>query len=168
MAKLERVYNVPLRKEWLKVPKYQRAAKAMRGLRAFLVRHMKSDNVIIGPFVNMEVWTHGMKNPPHHVKVNAVKEDDGTVTVELFGKPLPQRKDAKPAEKGAVKKAVEALTGLTVKDKKPEQEKPAIPSPALQALPSPETAKEPPFEEKLKEPKKSLEKKEKKAKIIKK
>lgn len=168
MAKLERVYNVPLRKEWLKVPRYQRAAKAMRGLRAFLTRHMKTDNVIIGPFVNMEVWSHGMKNPPHHVKVNAIKEDDGTVTVELYGKPLPQRKEVKPAEKGAVKKAVEALTGLTVKDKKPDEEKPALPPPASQAPLSPESSKELTSEKKVTEPKKALEIKEKKAKIVKK
>lgn len=119
MAVLERTYNVPLRKEWLKVPKYQRAAKASRALRQFCVRHMKSEDIIIGPFVNMELWSHGMRNPPHHVKINAVKDDKGQVIIELFGKPMPARKAA-PMEKGAVKKAVEAITGMKVKDKKPE------------------------------------------------
>ena len=37
---LERTYNVPLRKEWLKVPKYKRAKKAVTALRQFLVKHM--------------------------------------------------------------------------------------------------------------------------------
>lgn len=120
MAKIERVYNVPLRKEWLKVPKYQRAAKAVRALRDFALRHMKTEEVIIGPFANLEIWRHGMRNPPHHVKINAVKEDDGKVVIELFGKPLPKTQKEKPMEKGAVKKAVEALTGMKVKDKKPE------------------------------------------------
>lgn len=130
MAKLERVYNVPLRKEWLKVPKYQRAAKAMRALRAFVLRHMKTEEAIIGPFVNMEVWSRGMRNPPHHVKINAVKEEDGTVVIELFGKPLPKTKQEKPVEKGAVKKAVEALTGLKIKDKKPEVKMAEVVQPA--------------------------------------
>ena len=121
MARVERVYNVPLRKEWLKVPKYQRAAKAIRALRSFVLRHMKTEEAVIGPFVNQEVWSHGIRNPPHHVKINAVKEDDGTVVIELFGKPLPKTKEEKPVEKGAVKKAVEALTGLKIKGKKPEQ-----------------------------------------------
>lgn len=120
MAKIERVYNVPLRKEWLKVPLYQRAEKAVRALRQFTIRHMKSEEVIIGPHANMELWKRGMRNPPHHIKINAVKEDDGKVVIELFGKPMPSTKKEKPMEKGAVKKAVEALTGMKVKDKKPE------------------------------------------------
>ena len=45
---LERTYNVPLRKEFLKVPKYKRAKKAVTALKQFLVKHMKSDNIKIG------------------------------------------------------------------------------------------------------------------------
>ena len=45
---LERTYNVPLRKEFLKVPKYKRAKKAVKALKQFLAKHMKSDNVKIG------------------------------------------------------------------------------------------------------------------------
>ena len=45
---LERVYNVPLRKEFLKAPRYKRAKKAVTALKQFLVRHMKSDKIKIG------------------------------------------------------------------------------------------------------------------------
>ena len=37
-VKLERVYNVPLRKEWLKVPKYKRSKKALAALKQFLAK----------------------------------------------------------------------------------------------------------------------------------
>jgi len=76
---LEREYNIPLRKEWLKVPKYKRAKKAIAGIKKFLVRHMKVDdekNVKIGNYLNLKVWERGIKNPPHHVQVNVVKADD--------------------------------------------------------------------------------------------
>jgi len=53
---VEREYNVPLRKEWLKVPRYKRAKKAVTALRQFLVRHMKSDKIHIGTFLNEELW----------------------------------------------------------------------------------------------------------------
>ena len=86
MAKLERTYIVPLRKEFMKVPAHKRAKKAVRALRAFLVRHMKSDNVKLGNFVNKAIWARSMKNPPRFVKVTAIKDDDGAVTAELFGK----------------------------------------------------------------------------------
>ncbi len=94
-TKIERTYTIPLRREYLKVPRYRRTEKASRALRQFLVKHMKSDDVKIGKFLNEHIWMHGMKNPPHHVKVNAVKVPDGLVYAELFGKPLKIGKEEK-------------------------------------------------------------------------
>ncbi len=99
---IERTYNVPLRKEWLKAPRYKRAKKAITALRKFLVRHMKSENISIGKNLNEEIWKHGMRNPPHHVKINVLKEDDGKVYAELIGYPL--KPEAKPEEKKEEKK----------------------------------------------------------------
>lgn len=85
MATLERIYNVPLRREWLKVPLYRRAKKATTALREFLQKHMKSENVLIQKELNEAVWAHGMRNPPHHVKVQATKDDKGVVRANLVG-----------------------------------------------------------------------------------
>jgi large subunit ribosomal protein L31e len=82
---IERVYNIPLRKKFLKVPRYRRTNKAAIALREFIVKHMKSEDVRIGKHLNQEVWKHGIKNPPHHVKVTIIKEDSGLVKAELFG-----------------------------------------------------------------------------------
>src|SRR3989344_4468825 len=84
---LERTYNIPLRRETLKAPPYRKAKKAARAVREFLQKHMKSDNVLIGRYLNMKLWEHGMKNPPHHVKVVATKDDKGKVVAELVGAP---------------------------------------------------------------------------------
>lgn len=101
---LERNYNVPLRKEWLKVPRYKRSKKAVKALREFLEKHMKSEDVRIGAHANEFIWKHGIKNPPHHVSVTAVKDSEGVVRAELEGKDF----------KGAVKsvKKEEKATGL--------------------------------------------------------
>ena len=40
-VELEREYIVPLRKGWLKVPKYKRANKSMKTLKEFIAKHMK-------------------------------------------------------------------------------------------------------------------------------
>ena len=72
---LERVYNVPLRKEFQKAPRWRRTKKAVKALRQFISKHMKSDKVVISRYVNLHLWKNGIKNPPHHVKVNAVKDD---------------------------------------------------------------------------------------------
>lgn len=122
---IERTYNVPLRKEWLKVPKYKRARKAVDALRAFLQRHMKSEEVKIGKFLNEAVWQHGMRNPPHHIKVNVKKDDAGKVFAELVG--APTESVEKKVEKEIAKPA-EAKAAEMVEEKKPavKEIKPAV------------------------------------------
>ena len=81
---LERTYNVPLRKEYMKVPRWRRTQKAVSALRKFLTRHMKSENIKLSKELNEAVWKHGIRNPPHHVKVKVVKDDKGVVNADLF------------------------------------------------------------------------------------
>lgn len=89
---LERVYNIPLRRETLKVPPFKKANKAVKAVRQFISKHMKSENVVIGRYLNLKIWDHGAKNPPHHVKINAAKDDKGKVFVELVDAPKEQPK----------------------------------------------------------------------------
>lgn len=84
---LERVYTIPLRRETLKVPPFKKANKAAKSVREFISKHMKSNDVKIGKYLNLKIWQHGAKNPPHKVQVNAVKDDKGKVFVELVGAP---------------------------------------------------------------------------------
>ena len=99
---LERVYVIPLRRQTLKVPPFKKANKAAKTIREFISRHMKSEKLLLGKYLNLKIWKHGAKNPPHHVKVNAVKDDKGRVFVELVDAPkeIPKAEDAKkPAKK---------------------------------------------------------------------
>lgn len=104
---LERTYNVPLRREFLKSPRYKRTNRAVRALREFLQRHMKSDDIRIGKFLNLFLWERGIRNPPHHVKVNVIKDDKGTVRAEIVGKEIElekkQKKEAGLAERIGLK-----------------------------------------------------------------
>ena len=126
MAAVERTYNVPLRKEWLKVPLHKRAKKAVKALRENMIRHMKTEDVLVGPKLNEEIWKNGIKNPPHHVKVTAVKDDKGVCRVELFGHKFVQKEKAEPKKKkaaGLAGKIQEKVEGLkeTKKEAKAEE-----------------------------------------------
>lgn len=121
MANLERVYNVPLRREYMKAPRHKRTPKAIRALRAFLAKHMKSDNIILGNQLNQLIWRDGIKNPPHHVKLTAVKDDTGKVTAELVGVPLPGMKEEKKGKKEA--KGKKETPVKPAETKKPTEEK---------------------------------------------
>ena len=99
---LERNYNIPLRRQTLKVPPFRKAEKAVKTVKEFISKHMKSKDVKIGRYLNLNIWRHGIKNPPHIVKVTASKNDKGTVFVELVGAPKEQPKideKKKPAKK---------------------------------------------------------------------
>lgn len=88
---LEREYVVPLRKGFLKVPRYKRAKKAVRVLKEFLAKHMKVEDrdlkkVKVDRYLNEEIWFRGIKKPLNKVKVKATKKD-GVVYVELAEMP---------------------------------------------------------------------------------
>lgn len=102
---VERVYNVPLRKEFQKVPRWKKTKKAVFALRSFLERHMKSDDVKLSKELNEKLWKNGIKNPPHHVKVSVSRDDKGTVRAELFGsKKVEKKEEKKSAKKKETKK----------------------------------------------------------------
>ncbi|MBI2655983.1 60S ribosomal protein L31, partial [Candidatus Woesearchaeota archaeon] len=100
---LERNYVIPLRRETLKVPNFKKANKAVRAIKQFISKHMKSENVAVGKYLNLFIWKHGAKNPPHKVQVTASKDDKGRVFVEIVGapkeKPKEEKKPAKKEEK---------------------------------------------------------------------
>ena len=98
---LERVYNIPLRKEFLKAPRYARTKRAVSAVKHFVLRHMKAKEIKIGQYINLELWKNGIKNPPHHVKVNCIKDEEGLVKAELVGAPKEEKKEP---EKKVVKK----------------------------------------------------------------
>ena len=133
---MERTYIIPLRKGWLKAQRYKRAKKAIHTLQEFLKKHMKSEDVRLGTFLNLEIWKHGIKNPPSRVKVNVVKDDKGVVRAELFGAPVAEVK--KPEEKkGIIKKIAEKVTG---KETAKPVEKPAEIKPAVKPVEKPAVA----------------------------
>jgi len=110
---LERDYNVPLRKEFLKVPRWRRTEKAVKALKEFIAKHMKSEDVRLGRYANKLLWQNGIKNPPHHIKVNAIKDNEGVVRVELAELP--------PSAKREIEKQKAAEKGKEEKEKKEEK-----------------------------------------------
>ncbi len=111
MANLERIYTIPLRKQAMKVPMYRRAKKAVRTVREFLSKHMKSDDVRLGSMLNLELWKRGMKNPPMIIKVTAVKDDKGAVKAELFGHKYVDKKKTEKVEKSKLEQLKEKMMG---------------------------------------------------------
>jgi len=77
---LERFYTIPLRISYV-VPRPKRTPRAIRFIRAFIKRHLKSENIWISPEVNEIVWSKGIQKPPRRIKVRVTKDEDGFVKV---------------------------------------------------------------------------------------
>ncbi|MEM3040953.1 MAG: 50S ribosomal protein L31e [Nitrososphaerota archaeon] len=80
----ERVYTVPFGRVWL-VPRKRRSPKAMRVLKGFIQKHMKiaDDSLVISNEVNERIWSRGIEKPPRKIRIRAVKNKEGIVTVHL-------------------------------------------------------------------------------------
>jgi large subunit ribosomal protein L31e len=124
---LERIYVIPLRQATLKSPFYKKAKKAMSAVKIFIAKHMKSKDIKIGRYLNLEIWKHGIKNPPNKIKVVASKDSNGKVMVEMEGAPKeePKIEPKKPAKKDEkiVKDAEFKEKPETKAEKKPESAK---------------------------------------------
>ncbi|MHA2169752.1 MAG: 50S ribosomal protein L31e [Candidatus Kariarchaeaceae archaeon] len=82
---LERTYTIPFYPKLNGVPRTKRAPRAMRMIREFIIRHMKSEDILIDPAVNEYIWSRGIKKPPRKISVRAIKSDDDVVELYLVG-----------------------------------------------------------------------------------
>jgi large subunit ribosomal protein L31e len=86
--KIEREYVIPLREKCRPVPRYKKTNKAIKSMREFLVRHMKIRDgdlkkIKIDKSLNEIVWGRGIKNPPHKIKVKAVKDGENVIVTAV-------------------------------------------------------------------------------------
>jgi large subunit ribosomal protein L31e len=89
----ERIYTIPLRRAWI-APRKKRTPRAMRIIRGFVQRHMKVETevkgeeeeegrLVISNEVNERLWSRGIEKPPRNIRVRAVKDKEGVVTLYL-------------------------------------------------------------------------------------
>jgi large subunit ribosomal protein L31e len=88
----ERFYTIPLRIAWIS-PRKKRAPMAVRILKGFVKKHMKiktevegeeePETLVVSNEVNEKIWGRGIEKPPRNIRVRAVKDKEGRVTVYL-------------------------------------------------------------------------------------
>ena len=80
----EQIYTIPLR-EIRKVPSWKRSRRAVKEVREFLVKHMKTEaeQIKLDKTINERLWEKGCEKPPLSIRIRAVKFADGEVQAEL-------------------------------------------------------------------------------------
>lgn len=129
-------FIIPLRRKFRKTVSYNRAPKAIKVIKEFLVRHMKVYDrdlrkIKLDKYLNEFVWNRGIKNPPAKIKVKAFIDGD-FIRVELVelteklkfkkGKLEKREKSTAPAPK---KEELAEVTEKTEEEKAEEKEKKA-------------------------------------------
>ncbi len=123
---LERIYTIPIRREWEKAPRYKRAKKAVKAVKEFLAQHMNVydrdlKKIKIERWLNMALWSRGIKHPPARIKVKAVKDGD-IVRAELADLPKRAFKEQEKKEKAAAKTTKATKSPEKNKETKAEKE----------------------------------------------
>jgi len=153
--KIEREYTIPLRNKIRTVPRYKKTPKAVKTIKEFLVRHMQIrdrdlNKIKIDRHLNEMLWFRGIRNPPHKIKVKAIKEGQ-IVRVEAID--LMDRIKFKKAREDKIEKHA-----LDVLEKKKTMMQKAKESMKAQPKKEGEEKKEPTSEEVEKEEEKKKEK----------
>lgn len=89
----EKIYTIPLGRAWIS-PRKKRAPRAIRLIKSFIQRHMKikteveemeeeAERLVISNEVNEKIWNRGIEKPPRKIRVRAVKDKEGVITVYL-------------------------------------------------------------------------------------
>jgi large subunit ribosomal protein L31e len=88
----EKIYTIPLGRSWIS-PRKKRAPRATRIVKKFINRHMKikteaeegeeTERLVISNQVNEKIWSRGIEKPPRKIRVRAVKDKEGVITVYL-------------------------------------------------------------------------------------
>jgi large subunit ribosomal protein L31e len=91
----ERIYTIPLSRALI-APRKKRAPRAVRIVKSFIQKHMKIEEktataeeeaeggkLVISEEVNKKLWSRGIEKPPRNIRVRAVKDKEGIVTLYL-------------------------------------------------------------------------------------
>ena len=84
---IESIFTIPFYPQLNKTAAYKRTPKAVRMLKAFIMKHTKADFVVITNELNEFLWERGIRKPPRKVKVRAIVEtieEEKIATIELI------------------------------------------------------------------------------------
>lgn len=116
---IERIYNIPLRREWLKEPRSRRSNRALMTVKNFVKKHTKAEEIKISKGVSDFVFSRGFKKPPGTIKVE-VQGDLTKVFVKIPGEVIIKKEEKKKTGIASLK---EKLTGKPEEEKKEETPK---------------------------------------------
>jgi len=70
----ERIYVIPLNRV-KRESRRKRAPKAIKEIRSFMERHLKTDSFVIDESINERIWERGIEKIPPRIRVKVTEEE---------------------------------------------------------------------------------------------
>lgn len=104
---IERVYTIPLRRDFLKEPRSKRSKRARREVERFLRKHTKANKIKVSKGLNELIFSRGFKKPPGKIKVE-VRGDFETLQAKIPGEVIEKKEEKKTRVGGLKEKFVKS------------------------------------------------------------
>ncbi|MFH8080769.1 MAG: 50S ribosomal protein L31e [Candidatus Aenigmatarchaeota archaeon] len=72
----EMIFTINIRKSILEKPRWERSKHAIRVVRNFLKKRMKTDKIKLDNSISQAIWTRGATKPLNKVKIKVEKIDE--------------------------------------------------------------------------------------------
>jgi len=80
----EKVFVINIRKGILEKPRWERSKHAVRFVRNFLKKKMKTDKIKLDNSISQAVWARGATKPISKIKVQVEKDEEGVAVAKLI------------------------------------------------------------------------------------
>ncbi|MFW6025957.1 MAG: 50S ribosomal protein L31e, partial [Candidatus Woesearchaeota archaeon] len=125
---MQKVYTVPLKNYFLKKPREKRAKGAINGLKKFLIKNTRREEILISKKLNEKIWENGIRNPPRKIKINVEFGEEKVYAklfdeTETFLESTSESKESKNKDKKDIESKKEDSTSKKDEDKEDKKEK---------------------------------------------
>ncbi|MBU5688925.1 MAG: 60S ribosomal protein L31 [Candidatus Aenigmarchaeota archaeon] len=80
----EMIFTINIRKSILEKPRWERSKYAVRAVRNFLKKKMKTDKIKLDNSISQAIWTRGATKPLNKIRVKVEKDEEGIVKASLI------------------------------------------------------------------------------------
>ncbi len=85
----EKIYDVPLRRYFTESGRRKKAPHAIKGVRDFISKKARSNNIVIGEDINRTIWARGVSKPPAKIRIRVRKDGDKAIAELVEKNPKP-------------------------------------------------------------------------------
>ena len=126
----EKIMIIPLRQKQVASPKNMKMKRSVREIRAFLAKHMKTDqsNVFISQQLNESLWKKGFHGTPSKLKVKVVSDKDGKIFARLMDEKEKVKKERKIGLRERLARRKDETKAPAKEEKKAEKKPTAKPA----------------------------------------